>query len=312
MTAGALMCLASAVAFGAMGIFGKLAYGEGATVGTLLAVRFALAAALFWALVAATGALRDVRRLRRSDGLAALSLGAVGYSLQAGAYFTALRRLDASLLSLLLYTFPAMVTVAEIALGRERASRRTMGALALASGGLVLVLAGAGTGALDGLGAALGLGAAVVYTTYIVTSARVAGRVAPLMLSALVATGAATTLTVAGVAGGSLQLGRVTGAGYGWLAGIAVVSTVGAVSLFFAGLRRVGPTRASILSTAEPLTAVVLAFAAFGETMTALQLAGGGLVLGAVVALSVRAPERRSEAEQAPASAAVVAPATGG
>jgi drug/metabolite transporter (DMT)-like permease len=307
MTAGALMCLASAVAFGAMGIFGKLAYGEGTTVGTLLAARFAIAAALFWALVAATGALRDVRRLRRSDVLAALALGAVGYSLQAGAYFTALRRLDASLLSLVLYTFPGMVTVAEIALGRERASRRTTGALVVASGGLVLVLAGAGTGAIDGVGAALGIAAALVYTTYILGAAMVADRVAPLVLSALVATGAAATLTGAGVADGSLQPGRVSAAGLGWLAGIAVVSTVGAVSLFFAGLRRVGPTRASIISTAEPLTAVVLAFAAFGETMTAVQLAGGALVLGAVVVLSVRAPAQ-AEAEPVPAAAGAVAP----
>ena len=45
---GAALCLASAASFGAMGIFGRLAYDEGATVGTLLAVRFALAAALFW------------------------------------------------------------------------------------------------------------------------------------------------------------------------------------------------------------------------------------------------------------------------
>jgi drug/metabolite transporter (DMT)-like permease len=48
MRVGALLCLASAVAFGAMGIFGKLAYEQGATVGTLLVVRFVLAAALFW------------------------------------------------------------------------------------------------------------------------------------------------------------------------------------------------------------------------------------------------------------------------
>ena len=45
---GALFCLASAAAFGAMGVFGKLAYDEGATVGTLLATRFVLAAALLW------------------------------------------------------------------------------------------------------------------------------------------------------------------------------------------------------------------------------------------------------------------------
>ena len=38
--------------------------------------------------------------------------------------------------------------------------------------------------------------------------------------------------------------GRRDRAGFGWLPAIAVVSTVGAVSLFFAGLKRVGPTTA--------------------------------------------------------------------
>lgn len=296
---GILICVASAASFGAMAIFGKLAYEEGATVGTLLALRFALAAALFWALVAATGGLRRVRALGRRDLAGGLALGAFGYSAQAGAYFAALTRLDASLLSLLLYTFPAMVTVAAIALGRERASRRTAGALALASSGLVLVLAGAGAGALDPLGTALGLVAAVIYTTYILSSSALAGRTDPLVLSALVCTGAAATLTLASAALGDLRPGALTPAGLGWLAAIAVVSTVAAVSLFFAGLRRVGATTASIVSTAEPVTTVLLAFVVFGETLSPVQLAGGALVLGAVVALS--APARRLAAVPAPA-----------
>jgi len=302
MRVGALVCLASAVAFGAMGIFGKLAYEQGATVGTLLAVRFVLAAALFWVLVIATGAASRLRTLPRRDIGLALALGAIGYSAQAGAYFTALKRLDASLLSLLLYTFPAMVTVAAIALGRERASRRTAAALVLASGGLFLVLAGAGAGALDPVGTLLGITAAVVYTTYILTSAGVAGRIGPLLLSALVCTGAATTLTIGTAVGGDLHPGRLTGAGFGWLAAIAVVSTVGAVSLFFAGLKRVGPTTASILSTAEPLTTVVLAFLAFGESLSPVQLGGGALVLGAVLVLS--APARKATTARAAYAAA--------
>jgi drug/metabolite transporter (DMT)-like permease len=281
-SAGALICLASAVAFGTMAIFGKLAYDEGATVGTLLAVRFVLAAALFWLLVAGTGAARRLRTVSRRDVGIALALGGVAYSAQAGAYFAALDRLDASLLSLLVYTFPAIVAVAAIVLGRERANRRTAAALMLASAGLVLVLAGAGAGALDPVGALLGVATAVIYSSYVLTSAGVAERVGPLLLSALVCTGAATTLTVAGVAG-DMQLGSVSAAGFGWIAGIAVISTVGALSLFFAGLKRVGPTSASLLATAEPLTTVLLAFLAFGEALGPLQLAGGALVVGGVL-----------------------------
>jgi drug/metabolite transporter (DMT)-like permease len=299
--AGALFCLASAAGFGAMGVFGKLAYDDGATVGLLLSVRFVLAAAVLWVALAASGRLRTVLALPRRDVLLALALGAVGYSAQAGAYFAALERLDASLLALLVYTFPVMVTVVAVALGREAASRRTTGALALASGGIVLVLAGAAGGALDPLGTALGLTAAVVYTAYILICEDAAERLGAFALSTLVCTGAAVTLTVAAALGGDLDPGAVGAEGYGWLVGIAVVSTVGAVGLFFAGLRRVGPSTASILSTVEPVVTVCLAYAVFGESLGAAQLAGGALVIAAV--LAVRAPARA-----VPGAAPVVAP----
>jgi drug/metabolite transporter (DMT)-like permease len=287
-TPGALLCLASATAFGAMGIFGKLAYAEGATVGTLLAARFVLAAALLWAFAAGSRGVRRLRALPRRDVALALGLGAVGYSAQAGSYFAALDRLDASLLSLLVYTFPAIVAVTAVVIGRERASLRTAVALSLASAGLVLVLAGAAAGALDPLGTALGLTAAVVYSAYILSSEGVAGRIGPVALSTLVCTGAAGTLTLGAIAGGQLDLGGVSAAGYGWLAGIAVVSTVGAVGLFFAGLQRVGPTAASILSTLEPVVTVGLAFAVFGESLGGAQLAGASLVLLGCVWCRVR------------------------
>ena len=291
-SSGTLLCLGSAAAFGAIGVFDKLAYDDGATVGTLLAVRFLLAAALFWAMILAGGAAGEIRALGRRDLAIALSLGACGYAAQAGGYFAALERIDASLLALLIYTFPAMVGVAAIALGRERADSRRLAALALASAGLVLVLASARTGALDPVGTALALGAAVVYSAYILVSDGVARRVRPRVLSALVCSGAAVTLTAGAVLLGEFRPGELTLAGWGWLAGLAVVSTVGAVSLFFAGLERVGPTTASILSTIEPVVTVLLAFVVFGELLSAVQLFGGALVLGGVLVLHKRTMRR--------------------
>jgi drug/metabolite transporter (DMT)-like permease len=263
-----------------MGIFGKLAYDEGATVGTLLATRFTLAAALLWLVVGARGVSR------RDAGLALL-LGAVGYAAPAAGYFAALERLDASLLALLVYVFPVIVAVSAVAMRRERASRRTAVALAFSVGGLMLVLAGA-AGGLDPLGTMLGLATAVVYSAYVLGSQGIAGRVAPLALSTLVCTGAAATLTAAGLAGGDLDPASVSASGFVWLGGLAVVSTVGAIGLFFAGLRRVGPTAASILSTLEPVVTVALAFVAFGESLGPAQLAGGALVLTAVLAIRTK------------------------
>jgi drug/metabolite transporter (DMT)-like permease len=289
-SSGTLLCVGSAAAFGAMGVLGKLAYGDGATVGTLLAVRFLLAALLFWTLVLVTGAAGELRALRGRDVAVALGLGACGYATQAGGYFAALERIDASLVALLIYTFPVMVAVAAVALGREGFDGRRLTGLGLASGGLVLVLASAGAGALEPLGTALALGAAVVYSAYILVSEGVAGRMRPSVLSALVSSGAALSLTAGSALLGELRPGEVTGAGWGWLACLAVVSTVAAVNLFFAGLRRVGPTRASILSTVEPVVTVLLAYLVFGEALGGVQLLGGALVLGAVLALNAGVP----------------------
>ena len=49
-----------------------------------------------------------------------------------------------------------------------------------------------------------------------------------------------------------------------------------------AGLRRVGPTTASILATVEPLVTVLLAY------LVPVQLTGGALVLAAVIAINAR------------------------
>jgi drug/metabolite transporter (DMT)-like permease len=287
-SSGTLLCLLSAIAFGAMGVLGKLAYENGATVGTLLSVRFVLAAALFWVLVGP----RAVRGVGRRDVVLALALGACGYAAQAGGYFAALERIDVSVLALLIYTYPAIVAAAAVAIGRERLDRRKLWALAFVLVGLVLLLASAASGDLDPLGTALGLVTACIYSAYILTSQGVAGRVRPLTLAALVCTGAAVTLTVGSTLLGQLRPGDLTAAGWGWLACLAVVSTVAAISLFFAGLSRVGPTAAAILSTLEPVTTVVLAYLVFGEVLAGVQLLGGALVLGGVVVLSGRAPLR--------------------
>ena len=287
---GTLLCLGSAAAFGAMAILAKLAYENGANVGTLLSIRFLMAAAIFWALVPAA----QLKALARRDVAQALGMGAAVYAAQAGTYFAALQRIDASLASLLTYTFPAIVAVAAVALGRERMDAPKLVALALAAGGLVLVLAGAGTGALDPLGTALALVTAVLYSVYVLVGQGVAARVPARVLAALVCSGAAGTLTIVSAILGELQPGRLSVTAWASIAGITVVSTVVALSLLFAGLRRVGPTTASILATGEPVVTVLLAFLVFGESLRPTQLAGGALVVAAVLvlALSGGAPRR--------------------
>ncbi|WP_051324012.1 DMT family transporter [Candidatus Solirubrobacter pratensis] len=285
---GAALVLASAVAFGVMPVFGKLAYDAGVTVSTLLLVRFAIAAPLLWAGV---GLRRAVPRVSRGVLWRALALGGIGYATQAGLYFAALSRMDASVLSLILYGYPAMVTGAAILLRREPASRRRLAALVTASLGLVLVLAGSGGGDFDTVGALMGFGASLAYTAYILVSDVVTEHLEPLPLAALVATGAVVTLGLVGLLTGSIDLGFAP-EGWLWLALASLVSTVSAILLFFSGMSRVGASTAAILSTLEPPVTVSLSFLAFGEALGAIQILGALAVLGAAVIVNLpsRAP----------------------
>lgn len=289
---GPLLVLLSAAAFGAMAVFGKLAYAAGADASSLVLVRFTWAAALLALLLLVRPGLRRLE----GDGpgwpgwrpvLIALALGFFGYALQASLFFAALERSDVSLVMLVLYTFPTMVTVAAVLLGRDRFTPARVIALVTASIGVALVLAGAGRVGFDALGVLLAFSAALTYTVYILVADTVLERLPPVVLTTLVMTGAAVALGVRSLVTGGVTL-SFGAAGWFWIGCIVVVSTVLAVLAFFAGLKRTGASTTSILSTFEPVVSTVLAAVVLGEILTPLQLLGALLVLSAAVIVQIR------------------------
>ncbi|MEV4657440.1 DMT family transporter [Micromonospora sp. NPDC049301] len=312
---GPALCLASAACFGAMAIFGKLAYDAGVSPGALLLVRFTLAAALLGMVLLLRPGLRRAEpgphrgeagrqpATTRGRVLAtAVGLGAIGYATQASLFFSALQLMDASLLSLILYTYPVLVTVAAVLLGRDRLTPGRGAALVAASGGTLLVLLGAGGVSFHPLGALLAFASALTYTVYILVADTVVHRLAPVVLSALVMVGAAGALGARALLTGGVDL-DVEPSGWFWLACIAVVSTVVAMLTFFAGLKRTGPSTAAILSTFEPVVTTALAAFILGESLAPVQLVGGALVLSSVVVLQLR-PTRTHRRNQDPRPAA--------
>jgi drug/metabolite transporter (DMT)-like permease len=285
-----------------MAVFGKLSYDAGVSVDALLLVRFGLAGGVLLIVALAHGALRN---LPRRAVLIGLGMGVFGYAAQAGLYFSALARIDASLVALILYVYPVLVMAMAVVLGRERASRRRVWALGMALAGIGLVLSGAMSGHFDAVGVLLALGAAIVYTAYILVGDRATADVPPLALTALVCVGAFGTFLVAGLVRGGAGLltggaGPFRGAfdfaavGWLWLGALAIVSTVAAILLFFAGMARVGPSVASILSILEPVVTVIAAAVVFGEHLSPSQWFGGAMVLSAV--LIVQWPTRSAAA----------------
>lgn len=284
---GALLVAVSATAFGAMPIFGTWAYDDGTSLWALLVVRFSLAAVLLGVAVRLRGGRLPERR--RVAVLAAM--GGLGYVGQAFCYFTALQYASASLVVLLLYLFPAFVAVLAAVVFRERLTAPVVVALLLVLAGTGLVVGG-GSG--SAVGIAFGVGAALVYAVYITVGTVATRGLDPLVVTAIVCAAAAVStgaVALAQAAAGEAPVFPASWRGWSSLVAIAVVSTVVAILTFFAGLQRLGPTRASVLSTLEPVVTVVLAAALLGEVLGPVQMLGGLLVLAAVAwQATARAP----------------------
>jgi len=276
--AGIVFIVGSALAFGAMAIFARIAYASGIDTVTLLALRFTIAALV----LAAIARMRGIPMPGRRDVALLALMGAAGYAGQAWTFFTALTMAPAGLVALLLYLYPALVAVLATIFLRERLTPARIAALAVALGGTALTVVPtlSGAGRAQPAGIALALAAAMIYATYIVAGTRVSERVSPWATASIVCAAAGAVFVVI-VASRGAQWPQTAA---GWLAigAIALVSTVAAITLFFAGLARIGATRASTLSTVEPLFTVLLAALILHETIAPIQLVGGALILSAV------------------------------
>ena len=204
-------------------------------------------------------------------------------------YFWAVPRTGVALTALLaICSAPIMITAGAALVLKERPTRATMVALALAVGGTAMVLAGPGTtGARPAdfaAGAVAALGAGLSYAVYAVTAKGLLHRAAPLPLAAITFSLAALLLTpaLAVERNAAAQLA----AGWPLLVYLGVVPTAAAYVVFGAGLQRVPATAAGIATLLEPLTAAALGVAVFGERLGAVGWIGAGLLLAALALLA--------------------------
>ena len=275
---GIIVSLVSGSSFGTLAIFAKLSYSGGANIPTALFLRFVCAALIFWMYFLLKG---EKIKYERTVIVKLLMMGALGYGSMSAFFLLSASRIPASLTGMLLYLYPAMVTVVSVMLKEERFNLHKGLALTASFVGMLFVL-GVSFENSDALGIIYGLCAPCVYTAYIVMGSRVVKNLEPLKATMYIMTGAAIAYTVFGLFSGTLSF---VFSSFTWfmIAGIILISTIMAVVSFWWGVKLVGPSRASIISTVEPLVTVVLAWLVFGEVLTGIQLFGGGLIMLGVI-----------------------------
>jgi len=275
--AGIVLVAVSAAAFGTLAIFARFAYADGVDALTILFLRFGLAAVLMLALLF----VRRERLPRGSVLLRLVGMGALGYVGQTFCYLTALKYASAGLVALLIYLYPIFVAILATLLLHEPITRAKGLALGLALVGLALTV-----GPLQGQikGVLFAVVGSVIYSIYIIVGVDVMRHVSAVQSSAVIFAGAAMSAGILMMVNGPHL--PATSAGWTAMALIVVVATLIPVAAFLAGLKRVGPTNAAMLSTLEPVVTVLLAYWWLHEALSPVALVGGALILTAVLVVT--------------------------
>ena len=297
---GAGLVALAAACFGTLGPLSRFAGDAGVDSLTLVTWRAALGALVVAAYITfrLIGGVRPVafRSLPVRDRWFMLAAAATNMVLNLAA-FIAFERITIALTLLVFYLYPAGVAVVSTLWFGERLDRVRWTALAVSLGGMALVVAGAESlGTVDALGIGLAFIAAMAQVFYVLAARHGFAHVPGPQAAALTMGGAASLylLILAGMAfagAGSLDALAQPVASSEAIAPVVLAGVIGAgipTLAFITGIRRLGPSRAAILATLEPVVGVALAAWLLAEQPAAVQVIGGALILGAAVLLQLR------------------------
>ncbi|UWX65653.1 DMT family transporter [Deinococcus rubellus] len=276
-SAGAAWVLLAACLWGLLGIFGKFTQQEGVSPLEIAFWRALLGGGCF----ALSAGVRRSTLPRGRDLLITGLFGLGGVSIFYGSYQLAVRAGGASLASVLLYTAPAFVALSGWLFWKERLGLRELGAIALTLSGVALISLGGGSGVqVSVLSLGWGLTAGLTYSLYYLYGRVFFERYDPQALYAV-----ALPVGALGLAP-FVSFAHKSPAAWSNLGLIALLCTFAAYSAYSLGLRRLNPTRASVIASIEPVVASLLAALLFAERLSALSLLGAVLVVVAALLLS--------------------------
>lgn len=293
---GQWLLIAGGVLLGTIGVFVEEA-GQHPLVTVWFRCAFGALALLAWCL--ATGRGRELLLQGRERWMACAT--GVLMVMNWAMFFAAIPRTSIAVATVVFHIQPIWVIVIGALFLSEAVSRTQWLATLAALGGLVLT-----TGLLDGSAAAaahgsssggrsgsyvagvlLCLGGSLCYAgvTLLANTQKAISPYAMAMWQCIVGTVA--------LAWAPWVLGwPPLGAAWGWLLGLGVLHTGLAYVVLFAGMSRLGLGRIAVLQFVYPLTAVLVDWAVYGRTLSTVQLAGVGLMAGALWAIRRPRPAR--------------------
>ncbi len=274
--AGYAYVLCAAALWGLIGPLSKLSFAAGMDTVEVAFYRAAVA----WIFFAGQAVVNREVRIASRDLPAVAGFGVVGIAGLFGAYVVAVEAGGAALASVLLYTAPAWVALMSWLFLKEPMGGYKVAAVVATILGVAGVSLGPGFSGQAGVGAKailFGLLSGVTYALYYIFGKYYLGKYkTPTLFLYALPVGALAMLPF-------VRFTTPTLAGALPCLALAVLSTYGAYSVYYAGLRRLEATRAAVVATLEPVIAAVLAYAMFGERFGVLGYLGACAIIGSVL-----------------------------
>jgi drug/metabolite transporter (DMT)-like permease len=217
------------------------------------------------------------------DLLRCLVVGVLGVAASNYLYYFAIQKTTVAAAIILQYTAPVWVLLYMVARGRQRASGRRVGAVALAVVGSALAIGALGGHLhLDKWGVGAALLAAFSFAFYNIGGHDLLARHDHWRILTGVLLGAALFWIIVNPPW-KIAAARYSREEWLFLAAFAVISVLVPYLFYFAGLRHLDATRAIVTSCLEPVFSILIAALALGELVRPAQVGGIVLVLLATV-----------------------------
>ena len=274
---GYLFALISGVTFGTNPLFALPLYERGIATPSVLFYRFSLGAVLMALYMLVTG---KSFRISGKQIFHAFLFGSL-FALASLFFFYGLRWMDGGLATAVMFVYPAIVALIMFIFFRERLGVVSWIALFCSLGGVGLLYEVNGSVTFAGLG--LVLLSALTYSIYIIGL-----KYSPLQkLSSESLTFYQMLLglpvflcMLKGGAGIQLPSDPV---GWGCMFGLALFPAMLSILFMALALRFIGPTKTSILTAVEPLTAIFFGVLVFDEVLSIRQIFGVAVILLSVI-----------------------------
>lgn len=276
-----LALLFASCAWGAVFLFGKWALDELSPLDTVT-LRFLIASAALLPLT-----LRRKEWPRRADWPAFLTASFLGVPLAMYLLFTGLKLTGAVVTSLLLGAFPVLLSGAAVLFEHERLGWRGWTATLASTLGVALIV-GSPHAQSGWLGPVLVLASLVCFSAWVVISRRLMRTYSPgCVTNYVVLLGTLMLLPLSRLDGPWPELGALHAATWWSLAVLGLVCTALTYHLWNWGLKQLGTHTSGVIGNLEPLTGALLGVLVLGEPLGLGLLAGGALILGAAVSVSL-------------------------